>query len=418
MKENKLWFQEVVEQSEHIGRISDVLDNKRYLNGSHKVLNRKDFEFKEETFTTSKIVLNTLKTVIEFHSSLIVGKPVSVVGGNPEIINIFNQLYRESGYNKLNYDIVKSLYSYGDVFEYVYREGDKIKSKLISSADSYPVYDTQGNYVSFVEYWTDILTSSEYYVVYTPEMVEEWDNEGTGVLVKKASYSNSSGLPIHYSNSENYNYEYYGRSILEDLKPIVDEIEMLLSKMNDSITTLSLNPLFTVSGQKVDSQIDSGLVGTILNLEDGAEGKYQSANLDSASIKLLLDNLLSQLYTIAGVPSSIIGQSNVSNVSEVSLELLFRLAINKARATEHILHEGYQIRHDYIMKLLGLKLEKGEYVDVVFNYDLPVDNGETMDNMKTQYDMGAISTETIISNSPYTNDVALEMDRLKSDKVI
>ena len=179
MKENKTWFQEVVEESEHIGRISDVLDNKRYLNGTHKVLSRKDFEFKGETFTTSKIVLNTLKTVIDFHSSLIVGKPVSVVGGNPEIINIFNQLYRESGYNKLNYDIVKSLYSYGDVFEYVYREGDKIKSKLISSADAYPVYDTQGNYVSFVEYWTDILTSSQYYIIYTPDKVEKWDNEGT-----------------------------------------------------------------------------------------------------------------------------------------------------------------------------------------------------------------------------------------------
>ena len=202
------------------------------------------------------------------------------------------------------------------------------------------------------------------------------------------------------------------------MKPILDEIESLLSKMNDSIYTLSLNPLLVVSGQKVDSQIDSGLVGSVLNLEDGSESKYMSTNLDSASIKLLLDNLLNQLYTIAGVPSSIIGQSNVSNVSEVSLELLFRLAINKARAIEHILHEGFNQRHRYIMKLLGLKLQKGEYVDVVFNFDLPVDSKEAMDNMKTQWDMRAISTETIISNSPYTNDVALEMDRLKGDKGI
>jgi hypothetical protein len=155
------------------------------------------------------------------------------------------------------------------------------------------------------------------------------------------------------------------------------------------------------------------MVGQILNLEDGATAEYSSSMIDTQSVKLLIDNLLNQLWTIAGVPSSIIGQSNVSNVSEVSLELLFRLAINKARKTEHILRDGFSKRHKYIMDYMGID---NASVDVVFNYDLPSDTGELMDNIKTQYEMGAISKETIIEQSPYTNDVGLELDRIKKNE--
>ena len=38
-----------------------------------------------------------------------------------------------------------------------------------------------------------------------------------------------------------------------------------------------------------------------------------------------------------------------------------------------------------------------------------------MENMKLQYECGAISKQTIIDKSPYTTDVALELERLKQE---
>jgi hypothetical protein len=55
-------------------------------------------------------------------------------------------------------------------------------------------------------------------------------------------------------------------------------------------------------------------------------------------------------------------------------------------------------------------------VDVVFNYDLPSDTKSLMTNMKTQWEMNSISKETIIENSPFTNDVGLELDRIKTNE--
>ena len=38
-----------------------------------------------------------------------------------------------------------------------------------------------------------------------------------------------------------------------------------------------------------------------------------------------------------------------------------------------------------------------------------------MENMKTQYDMGAISKRTVMEQSPYTTDSAQELQRLADE---
>jgi hypothetical protein len=42
---------------------------------------------------------------------------------------------------------------------------------------------------------------------------------------------------------------------------------------------------------------------------------------------------------------------------------------------------------------------------------------ETIDNLKTLNDMGAISSQSILEHSPYTTDVVQEMERLKENQM-
>lgn len=79
-----------------------------------------------------------------------------------------------------------------------------------------------------------------------------------------------------------------------------------------------------------------------------------NAIMDYNNIKLLLDSLTQQLYAVAGVPASVIGQSNIANVSEVSLKLLFSQTDNKAKQTIQVLKEGIYKRFQYINKLLAI----------------------------------------------------------------
>lgn len=412
-----LWFMKEIRKIKYTDRINRVNDIDEYLRRDHKVLLRPDFEFKEKTFETAKIILQTLKSIIKFHTSYICGNPISITG-DKELVSYLNKVYKKGNYNKTDLEVTKDLITYGDAFEYVYLDdNDVIKSKVIRNKDSYPIYDGNGNYTNFVEYWKDEDTRKDHYVVYYPDKVEIYEDR---VLVD--TKANLTGLPIWYSSMDKARYDKFGDPFILDLIPLMDSIENLLSKLDDAVTTLSLNPLGVVSGQRIDSAIPTNITGTVLNLEDGSDFKYASVDMDRESIKLELDYIIQQFYAVACVPSSILGQSNVANVSETSITMLYQQTDNIARQYIVSLTEGFMTRLHYIRKLMELKGvtvtdEVFDSISVSFNVSRPVDNKSDMENMKMQYECGAMSRQTIIDRSPYTTDTALELERIEAERV-
>ena len=133
--------------------------------------------------------------------------------------------------------------------------------------------------------------------------------------------------------------------------PIVNEIEALLSKTVDAVTTLSLNPLGVSCGQRIVTNIDKDVVGAMLNLEDGGRFDYASATIDHAAVELLLHELVNQFYAVTQVPS-VVFNGNVSNVSEVSLKLQFAQLDNKSKRTAACLKEGFYALWEAMRKLM------------------------------------------------------------------
>lgn len=415
MGDNGYWFESEIKKNKHVDRISRISGIDEYLRREHAILARPNFEFKGKTFETAKIILQTLKSIIKFHSSYIVGNPVSITG-DKEFVAYLNSIYKKGNFNKIDLSIAKDLISFGDAFEYLYLdENDNIQSKVIRNKDSYPVYDSMGKYYSFVEYWKDSETRDDMYVVYYSEKVEIYENHK---LID--SKINLTGLPIWYSAMEKSKYDKFGDCFPLDLIPMMDTIEHLLSKLDDAVTTLSLNPLGVVSGQRIDSSIPNNIAGTVLNLEDGSEFKYANASMDANSIKLELDYIIQQFFSVACVPSSILGQSNVANVSETSITMLFQQTDNFARMYIMSLLEGFKTRLKYIRKLMEyqgktISDEIFDSIDFEFNVARPVDTKADFENMKIQFDAGALSRRTFIDKSKYTTNTPLELERLSDE---
>lgn len=413
--DNGYWFESEIKKNKYTDRIGRVEDIDEYLRREHKILSRPNFEFKEKTFETAKIILQTLKSIIKFHSSYIVGNPVSITG-DKEFVAYLNNIYKKGNLNKIDLSIAKDLISFGDAFEYLYLdENNNIQSKVIRNKDSYPIYDSVGKYYSFVEYWKDSETRADMYVVYYPDKVEIYENHK---LID--SKINLTGLPIWYSAMEKSKHDKFGDCFPLDLIPLMDAVENLLSKLDDAVTTLSLNPLSVVSGQRIDSAIPNNIVGTVLNLEDGAEFKYANATMDRNSVKLELDYIIQQFYAVACVPSSILGQSNVANVSETSITMLFQQTDNFARMYIMSLLEGFKTRLKYIRKLMEyqgktVSEEIFDSIDFEFNVARPVDTKADFENMKIQFDVGALSRRTFIDKSKYTTNTPLELERLADE---
>lgn len=412
------WFEQEVNQGNHIQRINKVTNNKNYLLGSHKILLREDSKWKGAEYITKKLVLNQAKTILNFHSTYLLGKPITLTGSENKV-KIYQDIYRKGNYNDIDFKILDNAIKYGDAYEYVYIDNNKnIVSKVINSADGYPIYsEDTGDYIAFIEHYTVSSNSVDYYNIYYSDHVESWNNAG-GELQLINTSNNISGLPIHYSNGESA-YDNFGVSLLEDLKPIFDEFEDIFSKMSDSIYTLSLNPIPIVTGQRIEGAIPADACGYSINLDAG-DMKFINATIDSATVKLYLDKLQQQLSVIASMPSVAMGNTNVANVSEVSLKLLYQLADVMAMLNEKWFRRGLCQRFeqfDKLLNLLGKGTDAAEYVDVEFNYSRPVNAQELLDEMQTQFNMGAISIKTIIEKSPLTTDVNTELDRLKNEAV-
>lgn len=411
---NSKWFMEEINQGNHAGRIANVIANRNYLAGNHKVLQRENSQYKGKQFIVRKTILNYAKTIIRFHNTYLLGKPVSI-SGNETTVKTFTDIYKFGQYETVDYEILDRVNKFGDAYEVVYMDNGIIKSKVLDSGCCYPVYDDMGNYISFIEHWTDIFTAITFWNVYYPTYVEHWTNEGGDEHLVSTDI-NVCGLPIHYHNFNDLNYD-YGVSILTDIKPILDDLEDILSKLGDAIYVNTLNPMPVAIGQRIESSIPADATGYVLNLDAG-DFKYANCNVDYETVKLYLDNIKQMLNDIACIPSVLGSSTNIANISEVSMKILFHMATINADETKKWLNCGFKERFEKFQKILNMQgLSCDNDVDVVYNVSMPVASTEMIANLKALRDMGAISIESIMDKSDLITDSDVEKQRLSVENV-
>lgn len=411
---NAKWFMEEINQGNHSSRIASVIANRSYLSGIHNVLQRENGKYKGKNFITRKTVLQYAKTVIKFHDTYLLGKPVSL-SGNEGTVKTFSDIYKLGQYETTDYEIIDRVNKFGDAYEVVYSENGVIKSKVLDSACCYPVYDDMGNYISFIEHWTDVYTSISFWNVYYPTYVERWTNEG-GEEHLVESTINVVGLPIHYHNFNDMDYD-FGVSMLTDIKPIMDDLEDIMSKLGDAIYVNTLNPLPVAIGQRIESSIPADATGYVLNLDSG-DFKYANCSIDYNTVKLYLDNIKQFLNDIACIPSVLGSSTNIANISEVSMKILFHMANINADETKKWLNRGFKERFEKFRLILGMQgISVDTDIDIVYNVSMPIASSEMISNLQLLRNMGAISVESVMEKSDLISNVSVEMDRLKDENV-
>lgn len=411
----ELWFKDEVNKPQHIERISNVIANKNYLRGNHKVKEREDSVYKGRELITRKTIINYAKTVLDFHTTYMLGNHVTLTGEDATI-GVFNDIYKLGNYNRIDFEILDRVLKFGDAYEVVFIEDGVIKSKVLDSGDCYPVYSDLGEYIAFIENWTDATSNVTYWNVYYPTYVERWSNEG-GLEHMYSSNINVCGLPIHYHNFSDWCYE-FGESLLTDIKPLLDELEDVYSKLGDAIYVNTLNPLPVSTGTRLDSGIPADATGYVLNLEGGGDFKVVATTMDYNNIKFYVQSLKTMINEVACVPA-VLSNTEVSNISEMSMKMLFHLAGIKAKTNEKWMACGMQERFDKWRTLLNMQgISANDFVNIEFNLDMPMDNSELYANLEKMRGMGAISVQTIMENSEYINDANVEKARVANESAL
>lgn len=409
------WFVQFVSEIYNQQRVMNVMSKKEYLNGSHAILNRESYKYNGKEFNPRKIVLQYAKTLLNFQKSYLLQNPLTLTG-NENVVKEYQSVNRKGKYDRFNLKLLDKVLKYGDVAEYVYLDKGVIKSKLIDSSEGYPLYNENNELIAFVEAY--MVDGIDYYIVYEEETVSKYNNAG-GDLRLTERYANLSGLPIVYHN-DNELSEIQGKSELDDWIAILDSMEDLISKYTDSFYKF-MNPIPVAIGQQLKGEgLPTNVIGGGVTLDDGSDFKLISNGLDYQSFETIYKTLLQSLLDVSQTPAVSLNKTDISNLSEVSIKLLFQLANIKAGMNEQFMRDGIEQRFVKIRTLLGYKgivFSDSDYetLDIVFQYATPANDKEIIENLKQLKDMGAISLESILGHSPYTTDVQMELNKIKSD---
>jgi hypothetical protein len=123
------------------------------------------------------------------------------------------------------------------------------------------------------------------------------------------------------------------------------------------------------------------------------------------------------LADVACFPSVFSSNGNISNVSEVSIRMLFHMASLLADENKKWLNRGYRERLNRLSMMLNMQgLGTIDNVEIIYNYNLPSATAETISNLHMLKGMGAISVETIIEKSDIIASKDVELERLKKEE--
>lgn len=410
------WFVEFVQEIPNQQRVQDVISKKEYLNGSHAILNRPSYKYNGKDFTPRKIVLQYAKTLLNFQKAYLLQNATTLTG-NEDVVKEFVRVNRKGKYDRINIRLLDRVLKYGSCAEYIYLDKGVIKSKLIDASEGFPLYDHENNLIAFVEaYVSDAIS---YYTVFTETTVTKYNNHG-GSMRMTEQYANLSGLPIVYHN-DNELSETEGKSELDDWIEILNSMEDLISKYTDSFYKF-IDPIFITQGQQLKGEgLPSEVIGKGINLDDGADAKFVSNQMDYKSFETIYKTLLTSLMDVSSTPAVSMNKTDISNLSEVSIKLMFSLANIKAGMNEQFMREGIEERFEKIRRLLeqykGVVFHDDEFdtLDLVFQYATPANDSEVISNISALREMGGISLETILEKSPYTTDVQMELKKIQSE---
>ncbi|MEK4752298.1 phage portal protein [Priestia sp. FSL R5-0597] len=414
---NQLWFVDEVSHYTNQKRVLDVIEKKKYLDGKHAISNRVVENYNGKPYEQRKVVLQYAKQIVNLETTYLLKKPLTITGDESIVADI-KKVYKKGKYDKFDFDVLNSLVKYGNAYEYVYvNEKGNICSKLIPSECAYPIYDDEIKMIAFVEYYTSL--DADWYIVYYEDSVIKYSTVGDGEVKVIESHNNVSGLPIHYkSDSELDNA--FGKSDLDDFINIIDAMEDLLSKFSDSFYKFH-NPIPVVIGQQLKGEgLSPHIVGGGITLDDNADFKMVSNQINHQAFQVIYDTLKQELINIASIPAVSLNSTDVSNLSETSMQMLYQLADMKAGINEKYLREGLEQRNEKVVQLLetlGKSYDEDtiDSLDMVFHYSRPVDETNVIDNVVKLYQVGAISLESLLDIAPYITNTHQELERIKND---
>ena len=441
---------EEIKQFKLSQRRKEMLDGEKYYAGKHDILSRKrtvigeNGELEEvKNLPNNRIVDNQYKKMVDQKNNYLLGQPITVHCENEQYAKLlkqylfnrkFQRLIKSVGEDSFNGGIGWLLPYYNERGEFTYKrirpfelipgwkdaehttldyairiyeviayEGRK--QKVIEKVE---VYDDKG--ITFFEL-TDggslksVEPFRQNYFTITDETGTETGYNWTKIPL----------IPFKYNNKE--------IPLIRMVKNLQDGLNVILSNFQNNMEEDVRNTILILKnydGQNLgEFRKNLAAVGAVkVRTVDGADGGVDKLTIEvnSENYKAILEIFKKAIIENAmgydAKDDRLAGNPNQMNIQSMYSDI--DLDANNMETEFQASFEELLWFVNCHFANMGMGDFEGEEVEIIFNRDILISEGEVIDNC--QKSVGVLSDETIIANHPWCDDVETELQRIKKQK--
>jgi SPP1 family phage portal protein len=426
-----------------------MIDGEKYYEGDHDILSRvrtvigENGELEEvKNLPNNRIVDNQYKKMVDQKNNYLLGQPFSIQCDNEQYVTLLKQVFNKK-FQRLLKSVGEDSLNCGIGWIFVhYNEHGEITFKRLKPFEVIPLWKDAEHTVldgAIRIYEVIAYEGKEEKVV---QKVEIYDDKGItffemgdgGSLIPVEPYAQNyftitseDGTEIGYNWTKipliPFKYNNKEIPLIKMVKPLQDGLNTIESNFQNAMEEDTRNTILVLvnyDGQNLGefrrnlAQYGAVKVKTV----DGAGGdlKTLQVEVNSENYKAILEIFKKAIIENAmgydAKDDRLTGNPNQMNIQSMYSDI--DLDANGMETEYQASFEDLLWFINCHFANTGMGDFEGEDLEIIFNRDILISEGEIIDNIGKS--VGILSDETIIAQHPWVDDVQSEIDRVKKQK--
>lgn len=440
---------EEIKQFKLSRRRKEMIDGERYYEGKHDILSRtrtvigENGDLEEvKNLPNNRIVDNQYKKMVDQKNNYLLGQPISIQCENEQYAKHLKQVFNKR-FQRLIKAIGEDSLNCGIGWMFIhYNERGEITFKRFKPFEIIPLWKDAEHTVleGFIRIYEVIAYEGKQRKVI--QKVEVYDDKGItffelsdgGSLTPVEPYVQNYFTIIDEDGSEvGYNwtkiplipFKYNNKEIplIKMLKNLQDGLNVILSNFQNNMEEDIRNTILILKnydGQNLgEFRKNLATVGAVkVRTVDGADGGVDKLTIEvnsenyKAVIEIFKKAIIENAMGYDAKDDRLAGNPNQMNIQSMYSDI--DLDANNMETEFQAAFEDLLWFINCHFANMGMGDFEGEEVDIIFNRDILISEGEVIENCSKS--VGVLSDETIIANHPWVDDPQAELERLKKQK--
>jgi SPP1 family phage portal protein len=305
----------------------------------------------------------------------------------------------------------------------------KLSVKLLANSlgdHLYPVFDDYGNMIAFGRGYkvkNELGNDVQHFDLYTDATIYYTRNDGVWQSQNEAQLyvDGITGIKNPFGKIPVI-YYCQPKTEWDEVQDLIDRLEKKISNHADTNDYFD-SPIALFKGKMLGLANSKGESGKAFEMENDADFGYATWDTLPESMKMELERLYEDIFKFTSTPDiSFDKMSSLGVFSGIAIKMFFVDAHLKAMRKAILFGEGLQRRFNFLKVAINV-ISSGAFKSAIsleikpkFEFFMPANDGETIDNLVKLVTNGLISLETAVGINPYVTDAVEELKRINTEK--